>query len=136
MKRTLIVLSALGLFVAATPGVAHHGFMGQFDLNTPSTFEGVITKVEWENPHISFTVDVKAADGKVTSWRFEGANPGALLNRGWVRTDLKAGEQIKLQGYRATNGAFVAAAGAVTLANGRTLDAGSDGVPPYRPKGK
>jgi hypothetical protein len=136
MKRSLIVLSALGLLVTAAPVAAHHGFMGQFDLSAPTTFEGVITKVEWENPHISFTVDVKGADGKVTSWRFEGANPGALLSRGWARTDLKTGEKIKLQGYRATKGAFVGAAGAVTFADGRTLDAASDGVPPYRPKAK
>jgi hypothetical protein len=136
MKRNLLVLFALGfgLLVAAGPVVAHHGFMGIFDLRTPVTFEGVITRVEWENPHISFNVDVKDANGKVTSWRFEGANPGALKTRGWARTDLRIGDKITLRGYRATNGLSVAAVGVVTLPDGRTLDAASDGVPPHPAK--
>jgi hypothetical protein len=134
MKGSWIISCALGfgLLVGATTAMAHHGFYGVFDLTNPITFEGVVTSVDWANPHISFTVDVKDQDGKVTNWRFEGAGPGALRTRGWVRTDLKNGETVKLVGYRATNGSFVAAAGAVTLVDGRTLDAGSDGVQPLK----
>lgn len=136
MKRNLLVFSALcfGLLVAAGPVVAHHRFFGVLDLTNPITFEGVITNVEWVNPHISFNVDVKDQSGKVTNWRFEGANPGALQMRGWARTDLKKGDKVTVQGYRAKDGSFVAGAGAVKLPDGRTLDAASDGVPPYNSK--
>lgn len=136
MKRNLIVFSvlALGMLVAAGPVGAHHAFFGTFDLTTPVTFEGVITNVEWANPHIAFTVDVKDEHGKITNWRFEGAAPGALRTRGWIRTDLKNGDKVKVEGYRAKNGVFVAAAGAVTLADGRTLSAASDGVPAVKGK--
>ncbi len=135
MKRNLIVFSVLGFaLLTAGPVVAHHGFMGMMDLRTPITFEGVITKVEWANPHIAFYVDVVGADSKMTSWRFEGAGPGALTTRGWARTDLKHGEKIKIVGYRAKDGSFVAAARSVTLPDGRTLEAASDGVPPLRAK--
>ena len=136
MKRKLLFVSILGFGLIVTAGTvtAHHGFMGIFDLRTSTTFEGVITRIEWENPHISFNVDVKDADGKVTSWRFEGANPGALRSRGWARTDLKIGEKVVIRGYRATGGLPVAAAGGVTLADGRTLDASSDGVPSNKAK--
>src|SRR5262245_11895330 len=132
MKRILLRFFGVGLLLAAEPILAHHGFTGAFDLKTPTTFEVTISNVEWENPHISFSVDVKDKTGKVTSWRFEGASLSALRSRGWARTDLKFGEKVIVKGYRAKNGAAVAAAGAVTLPSGRTLDASSDGVVPTK----
>ena len=133
MRRRLIVFSALalGLLVAAGPLVAHHGFFGVLDLTGPILFEGVVTNVKWTNPHIVFNLDVRDQDGKVTNWRFEGAGPGALKLRGWDRTDLRIGDRITVEGYRAKDGSFVAGAAAVMLANGRTLDASSDGVPSF-----
>jgi hypothetical protein len=91
-----------------------------------------VTNVKWVNPHISFNVDVKDSTGKVSNWRFEGANVGALRMRGWERNDLKVGDKVTFSGYRAKDGSLVAGAGAVTLADGRTLDAASDGVPVNR----
>src|SRR5687767_5930623 len=68
MKGYSMVFSVLVMFAAAGSLAAHHGFMGIFDLtNPPTRFEGAITKVEWENPHISFNVDVKDETGKITN---------------------------------------------------------------------
>jgi hypothetical protein len=130
----IFAVLGFGLLAATGPVVAHHGFFGKVDLNTPITFEGVVTRVEWANPHISFYVDVTAPDGAVTNWRFEGAGPGALVTRGWTRTDLTSGMRVTVVGYRAKDGTFVAAARAVTLPDGRTLEAASDGVPPLKAK--
>ena len=124
MKRILILLLAISV-----PAMAHHGFFGFVDLTNPITFKGTVTRLEWSNPHVEFFVDVKDAAGKVTNWKFEAASPVALKNRGWARTDLKVGEQVTIVGYRAKDGSSVAAAGSVTFADGRTLDAASDGVP-------
>jgi hypothetical protein len=114
--------------------MGHHRFFGLLDLNNPITFEGIITNVQFVNPHISFNVDVKDSAGKVTNWRFEGANVGALRMRGWDRNDLRVGDKVTVTGYRTKDGSRVAGASAVTLADGRTLDAASDGVPSYIPK--
>ena len=136
MKRCLIAFCAgvVGLLLASVPVAAHHGFFGVVDLSAPITFEGVITTVQWVNPHITFTVDVKDREGKITNWKFVAAGPAAFLARGWSRTDLKTGDRVHVVGYRAKDGTFLAAAGAVTLADGRKLDAASDGVPSLKAK--
>jgi hypothetical protein len=136
MKRQLNLLGFLGfgLLIAVWPAAAHHGFYGAFDLNTPTTFDGVITDVDWRNPHIVFNVDIKNSSGAVTNWRFEGAGPVALRNRGLVRGDLRVGDTIRVVAHRAMNGSAVAAVGTLTLPDGRTLDAASDGVRPTKTK--
>ncbi len=131
MIRLLIALSsiAVGILTLAGPATAHHRFFGILDLKNPIVFEGVVTKVLWTNPHVSFNLDVKESSGKVVNWRFDGANVGALWIRGWTKTDIKVGDKITVTAYRAKDGSLLAGAGAVTLADGRTLDAASDGVP-------
>jgi uncharacterized protein DUF6152 len=132
MRSTVIMvfpLAFLSLFFAATL-MAHHSYMGEYDLNSSITLRGVVTKVDWANPHISFDMAVKDAAGKVSTWTVESASPGALVRRGWAKDTLKIGEQITVTAAPAKTGLFFAVSRSVTFADGRTLAADSDAVRP------
>jgi hypothetical protein len=116
---------ALGLALAL-PLLAHHAFEAEYDFNKQATVSGVVTKVEWMNPHAHFYVDVKDNKGKVTNWNFElGALP-VLLKQGWRRDSLKVGDRVTVEGFLAKDGTpGMANARRVTLPDGRRVFGGS-----------
>jgi len=118
------------LFLVAAPMFGHHSVSAEFDVNRQVTYSGVITRVEWNNPHIYFYVDVKDADARVTNWAFEGAGPNTLARVGWLRDTLKVGDRVTVVAFPARDGANVASAQKVRLASGRTVLNGpaSDGT--------
>ena len=67
MRLWLGLLTGLALSAAATP-VAHHSVAGQFDSTKAITLKGVVSKVDWMNPHVYVYLDVKESDGKLTTW--------------------------------------------------------------------
>ena len=107
--------------------LAHHSFAAEYDSNKPVKVTGVVTKVEWMNPHARFYVDVKGADGKVTNWNFElGAIP-VLLKQGWTKNSLKAGDEVTVEGSAAKDASNTASARSVKLPDGRRVFGGSAG---------
>ena len=102
----------------------HHSFAAQFDGDKPVVLKGVITKVDWRNPHIWVYFDVRDADGKVTKWECEGGAPNALTRQGWGRDHLKLGEELTVQGWLAKDGTNTCNA-RTWLVNGQTVLAGS-----------
>ena len=128
MKVKVSVFAAvLTLLAAAVPLLAHHSFAAEYDASKPISVTGVVTKVEWMNPHGRFYVDVKETDGKITHWNFElGAIP-VLLKQGWRKDSLKAGDQVTVDASRAKDGSTTANARSVKLADGRRVFAGSSG---------
>ena len=131
MKHNLLLIFALGvgMFLLEVPIFGHHSFMVEYDMSKAITVKGVVTKIEYENPHISFYIDVKDETGRVTNWGFEAASPTALRAHGWTRDSVKPGDHVTVDAFRARNGKAFAAARTVTLPNGRQLFAASDGVP-------
>ena len=89
---------------------------------------GILTKLDWVNPHGFIYIDVKGSDGKVVNWAIETGGPNALLRRGVRKTDFVIGTKINVQGFRAKNGLPLANARTITLADGRSLFAGSSGT--------
>ena len=130
--RTHITALVAGLFgVVATPVVAHHSFAAEYDSARPVKVTGVVTKVEWTNPHIWFYIDVKDEKGAVTNWGFSGGPHGVLQRRGISRTAMKLGDVVVVEGFRARDGSNNASGGTVTFADGRRVFTASqeDAVP-------
>jgi len=130
--KSLARAACLGLLVSVAPAVAHHSFAAEYDTSKPIKVTGVVTKMEWMNPHARFYVDVKEADGTVSTWNFElGAIP-VLLKQGWRKDALKPGDQVTVEGNRAKDESHTAAARVVLLPDGRRVFGGSaaDGSAP------
>ena len=112
---------------SVVPLAAHHSFAAEFDGTKAIRLNGTLAKVEWTNPHIYFYIDVKDEGGNVVRWTCESGAPGALSRRGWKRGDLKLGDMIVVDGYRAKNGSNMVDARRVTLADGRIVSGASAG---------
>ena len=135
MKAKLaLVIVGIGLTVAATPVAAHHSFAAEYDANRPVTLRGLVTRIEWTNPHARFSLDVKDDTGKVTNWSFELASPKVLTQCGWTGRSLHIGDQVTVEGAMARDRSTMANARVVMLADGRRVSAGSSGgdVPPQK----
>jgi len=114
--------------VAAVPVTAHHSFAAEYDANKAVTLKGLVTRIEWTNPHARFHIDVKDDNGKVTSWNLELASPKVLLVQcGWTGKSLHIGDEVTVEGAMAKDGSTMANARVVTLADGRRVSAGSSG---------
>src|SRR5260370_29395594 len=110
----------LGLAFAGS-AFAHHGFNAEFDASKSMRWVGIVTKVEWTNPHARFYIDVKDANGNVTNWNFEMGSPLQLRRQGWTRDSLKDGDQVTVDGYHAQDGAKMASAKQIILADRRSV---------------
>jgi len=134
MKAKLaIVIAGIGVVAAATPLVAHHSFAAEYDASRPVTLKGVVTRIEWTNPHSHLFLDVKDDQEKTTSWKFELASPNVLVRQcGWSVRTLHVGDEVTAEGAMAKDGSTTANARVLTLADGRRVSAGSSGgdVPP------
>ena len=125
---SVVAVSVGVLGLGAPPVMAHHAFSAEFDANRPVQLEGVVTRMEWVNPHSWIHVDVKKPDGTVEKWMVEGGTPNTLIRRGLRKQDLLAGTEIKVDGYQAKDGGLRANGRNLTLSNGRALFLGSSGT--------
>jgi hypothetical protein len=123
--KLAILIACAGMLASALPVFAHHSFAAEYDSTKPVELKGVVTKVEWTNPHARFYVDVKDANGKITNWNLELASPNVLSRNGWTRHSLKEGDLVTVQGSKAKDGDNLANARTVVLADGRKVFAGS-----------
>ena len=128
MRVGVRLLAAFAILASSSAAVsAHHSFAAQYDANKPVTLKGIVSKVEWTNPHARFYVDVRDESGTVTNWNLELASPNVLGRNGWSRKSLNVGDEIVVEGSLAKDGSKMANARVVRLADGRRVFAGSSG---------
>ena len=118
--KSWLLFAAMAAF--AVPLAAHHSFGAEYDGNKPIKLSGVVTKIEWTNPHAYIYIDAKDDKGAVANWKFEGYGPGVLFRNGWKRdVSIKPGDTVSVTGWRARDGTNWAHSREVTLANGQKL---------------
>jgi hypothetical protein len=115
-----------GLLLAAVPVLAHHSVLSEFRMGDPSALKGVLTKVEWDNPHIYWTVEVKDEGGKAVRWSVEGLPPSYLHRSGVTRQLMESlvGTTITVHGRFARDGSKLMWAMDFTLPDGRIIPVG------------
>ena len=123
--RAKLASACVAVLLAAIPMAAHHSFAAEYDSAATITLRGVVTKVEWTNPHAYIYLDVKDENGKVVNWGMEGYPPNTLTRTGFTRHIVKEGDTITITGYRARDNATRAAAREVTTADGGKVNFGS-----------
>ncbi|MGP0075763.1 MAG: DUF6152 family protein [Bryobacteraceae bacterium] len=121
--RTYLLAAAFAILGSA-PVFAHHSFGAEYDDTKPVTVTGVVTKVDWENPHIHFYLDVKDDSGNVAQWKFEGFPPNMLRRQGWSRDTMKIGDTVTVFGWRARDGSNFAHSREITWADGSKKTSG------------
>jgi len=132
MKKILIAtVAVIGTALAGGAAIAHHSFAAEFDADQPIELTGIVTKIEWTNPHVWFYINVRDAEtGKVANWGAEMGPPHLLQRQGWRRDTLALGSSVTVNGFMARNGSNRVNARNVTLTEtggrpGQTLDAAS-----------
>jgi len=129
--RLTAAVVGIALLALAAPAFAHHSFSAEFDGTKPVTFTGVVTKIEWTNPHSWFYIDVKdPKTGKVENWGFETGNPVALIRQGWKRDTMKVGMVVTVEGTRAKDGTNKGNARNFTVDGKKLGAASSEGTNP------
>ena len=129
MKPTFRILAfALAWACVAAPAFAHHSFAVEYDKEKPVAGTGVLSKVEWTNPHMRIYVDSTDDKGVVTTWNLELGSPNSVLRRGWKPSDLRPGQKVSFKGYGGRKVLTRAAADVLTLADGRSFT-GASGAP-------
>jgi hypothetical protein len=126
-RRAMVLAAGLVFSAGPRPLLAHHSFSAEFDAARPVKIDGVVTKVEWTNPHTHFYVDARAENGKPINWELELGSPNMLLREGWNRNSLRRGDHVLVDAFLAKDGSNLANVRDVRLPNGRRVFVGLAG---------
>lgn len=118
IQGSLLALACSGNAVSV---LAHHSFAAEFDRTKPVTLKGIVSKVEWANPHTRLYLNVVDQSGTTIDWELELASPNSLMRAGWTRHSVKIGDTITVQGFMAKDGSHLANASTVLAADGRKV---------------
>ena len=122
----------LAAAIVAHEAAAHHALAAKFDDTKRLSLAGIVTSVDWRNPHVHVFFNVTKADKSVENWAVEAGPPGTLIRAGFTKDSLAFGTVIKVNGFRAKDGALRANGRDITLPDGRLLFVG--GSSPDAPK--
>ena len=121
------VLGGAALVAIGAPVVAHHSFAAEFDINRPIKLDGVVTKMEFSNPHSWLHLEIVTATGEKQQWMVEGGAPNALIRNGWNRNSVAPGTKVHVEGFQAKDRSFRASGREITLPGGQSLFMGQGG---------
>lgn len=124
MKTRLVILTAAASIMIAAAAHAHHSFSAEFDREQSVEFSGVVTKIDWTNPHARFYVDGKdpAVGGdEIFHWNIELVSASVLMRQGWRHDSLQVGDVMTVTASRARKDAHVVNASVVTDASGKRM---------------
>ena len=133
---SVLFVVAISLTLPIVPLLAHHSFAAEYDSTKPIDISGVVTKVEWTNPHVYFYIDTKGADGKTTNVAVENGSPNVLRRMRWGKNSIRIGDALRVSGYRAKKAANTVNAVTVRFPDGTSLFAGSSSDAELPPKAK
>jgi len=126
LTKLASLVTLAGAMGASVQALAHHSFAAEFDGSKPIELRGVVTKVEWTNPHTYFFIEVENEQGEYDEWALEMGSPNGLMRRGWTRDTLEVGTEVIISGTQARDGSNKGNAQTVTLAeNCQRLFAGT-----------
>lgn len=127
MKNTMmwLLITALTAGLGPLPIMAHHAFEVDYDPADTTDLSGVVTKVEWNNPHAHVFINVEGVDGKIANYAIELGPPYALVRGGWQRETVAIGDTITMENVaRARDGSTRAGAtrqSALVLSSGERM---------------
>jgi Family of unknown function (DUF6152) len=97
--RTKLAVVLSGLLALSLPVAAHHGFDTEYDKDKPIVATGVVSRVDWTNPHMHVYIDVTDKSGSVITYNMEMTSPNTIRRRGWTMNTLLPGEKVVFEGY-------------------------------------
>ena len=123
MRKRIFAFMALAVLVTGSAWT-HHNMAAMFDLNQRFTEAGTLTKLDWRNPHIYLSVDVKSEEGEIETWQFEGPSPVSIRERFAVgKSDFESslGKTVTVEASRARDGSLLGLLRQITLADGSVV---------------
>ena len=124
-----LILLVAGALFAVRPAQAHHAFAADYDPAKPLTLNGIVTKVDWENPHGYIHLDVKQPNGMMKHWTIETSSPSQLIRYGLKKADFVDAMTVTVKGYQGKKDAALANGRTLILKDGRNFYIGSVGGP-------
>jgi hypothetical protein len=123
MKTKLVALPILAVAVLAValPSFAHHGSVAYDNAKVVTLKDGVVTKVNWANPHVLVLFDVKDDQGNVQHWVVEAGSPSAVGGGGWTNTTIQPGDKLTAYLFQVKSGKTVGRMGKLVLADGKSF---------------
>ena len=127
--KCFLILLVAGALFAVQPAQAHHAFAADYDVAKPLNLNGIVTKMDWENPHGYIHLDVKQSNGSVKHWTIETSAPSQLSRYGLKKADFVDGMTATVKGYQGKKDAALANGRTLVLKDGRSFYIGSVGGP-------
>jgi hypothetical protein len=124
MNSRLIASGVLAALLLVGSASAHHNMSAIFDFDKRVTFSGTLAKIDWRNPHIELSVDVKDGQAPQT-WRLEGPSPGFFRDRDVSKADFEGafGKAVTFEASRARDGSTWGLLRTMTLPSGKLVSA-------------
>ena len=121
MKQIKTVFLATALCGVSLAAVAHHSATGIYDPGKTIVLNGVLSSVDYVNPHVQFHITVKDANGKTVVWTFGGAPPGWYRRAGIKQSEFTVGSEVTVIMHPALDGSPSGAIQKLTFPGGRTV---------------